>query len=133
MAQVPPRPLSFCKAAFVAMVLSLPATPLFAQQLGQGSADADISLWRLFATLIFLLILVTIAWVLIKVRGRPLQIFGAAAERQIEIIEVARVSPQASLSLVRFDGTEYLLAMTSNSTTVVEKRPAKTEPSADAA
>jgi flagellar biogenesis protein FliO len=102
------------------------ATPVYAQQLGQGSADTDISLWRVFATLIFLAVLTAIAWVLIKVRGRPLQIFGPAAARQIEILEVARISPQSSLSLVRFDGTEYLLATTPHSTTVVEKRPAKT-------
>jgi flagellar biogenesis protein FliO len=108
------------------------AAPAYAQQLGQGSADADISLWRVFATLIFLLILVTIAWVLIKVRGRPLPIFGPVSARQIEIVEVARISPQASLSLVRFDGAEYLLAMTPNSTTVVEKRPAKPQSAPEA-
>jgi flagellar biogenesis protein FliO len=116
--------------AFAALLAS--AAPAYAQQLGQGSADADLSLWRVFATLLFLLSLVTSAWVLIKARGRPLPIFGPASARQIEIIEVARISPQSTLSLVRFDGAEYLLAMTPNSTTVVEKRPAKPQSVAEA-
>lgn len=116
--------------AFAALLAS--ATPAYAQQLGQGSAEADLSLWRVFATLIFLLVLVTIAWVLIKARGRPLPIFGPASARQIEIVEIARISPQSTLSLVRFDGAEYLLAMTANSTTVVEKRPAKPHSTAEA-
>jgi flagellar biogenesis protein FliO len=111
--------------------LASPA-PAYAQQLGQGSADADLSLWRVSATLIFLLILVTIAWVLTKVRGRPLPIFGLAPARQIEIVEVARISPQSSLSLVRFDDAEYLLAMTPSSTTIVEKRPARPQSAVEA-
>jgi flagellar biogenesis protein FliO len=117
-------------ATFVAV--SLLSASAHAQKLGQGSADADISVWQIFATLIFLASLILIAWVLIKMRGRQLNIFGLSAERQIEIIEVARISPQSSLTLVRFDGFEYLLAMTSTGSTVVEKRPAKVKPVADA-
>jgi flagellar biogenesis protein FliO len=128
MAQVPPRPLSFRKAAFVAMVLLLPVTPLFAQQLGQGTADTDFSLWRVFAAVAFLAVLAGIAWALVKARGRPLQFFKPITQRRIEIVETARISTQASLCLARFEGAEYLLAVTPGGATLLEKRPIAADP-----
>jgi flagellar biogenesis protein FliO len=110
-----------CRAIAVLLIAAV-ATPLFAQNLGQGSSDSDISQWRIFATLIFILILISIAWFLIKLRGQPLNIFQVSRERRIRVAEVARVSAQSSLCLVRFDDNEYLLAVTPHSTTVIEKK-----------
>jgi flagellar biogenesis protein FliO len=128
MAQFPPQPLSFCKAALAATMLLSSATPLFAQQLGRGSADTDFSLWRVFAAIAFLAVLAGIAWALVRARGRPLQLFKPITERRIEIVETARISTQASLCLARFDGAEYLVAVTPGGATLLEKRPVAVDP-----
>jgi flagellar biogenesis protein FliO len=107
----------------LAVTLVTVPTQLLAQSIGQGSADADLSFSRIFANLLFLLALVSAAWVLMKVRGRPLELFQPLANRRIIVSEVTRISTQASLCLILFDGHEYLLAVTPHAVTMIEKRP----------
>lgn len=108
---------------FLTAAAMIVPTQLLAQSLGQGSADADLSSWRIFATLVFLLALVSIAWILMKVRGRPLTLFQPLAARQVTVSEVTRISTQVFICLIKFDGYEYLLAVTPQTIAVIEKRP----------
>lgn len=123
----------FARVTAGLVMIGLSSVPLCAQRLGQGSAEADLSLWRVMAILLFLLVLVSGAWILVKMRGRPLQIFRPVANRRIEILEVARLSVHSSMCLIRFDGTDYLVAVTPQNTTIVEKKAAPASPEASEA
>jgi flagellar biogenesis protein FliO len=120
-----PLPLYYLRPAVAVLMAALWPHTVSAQQLGQGSSGADISSWQIFSLLIFLALLVAAALALVKFRGRPLQFFRPAADRRIEIIETARMSVQSTVCLIRYDGFDYLLAITAQSVTVIDKNASK--------
>jgi hypothetical protein len=86
----------------------------WAQQLGGGQAP-DISLVRIGAALaVCVLAAIALALTLRRRAGRaPLNLTGwrrgLARGRRIEVVEARRLSPTADVSILRCEGTEYLL------------------------
>lgn len=104
-------------------IVLLPFNTLAAQQLGQGTDAADFTLWRLLGALFFILLLIAGAWAVIRNRGDTLSFLQKAAPRRIKLLEVQRISPQSQICLIQFENTEYLVALTSHSASVIETRP----------
>lgn len=103
------------------LVLSVPFSlqPALAQQLGQGTDAADLTAWRFMGAAIFVAVLAAAAWLMIRRRGGNLPIFQNIEARRVKILEVSRLSPQAQLCLLHFDGEEYLIAFTAQAATVI--------------
>jgi flagellar biogenesis protein FliO len=98
---------------------------ILAQQLGQRSANETITAPQIFSLFIFLLILGLVAWLLIKLRGKPQLFFKPLADQRIEIVETNRVTVQSTLCLVRVGGHEYLLGITPHTVVVIDKVPSE--------
>jgi flagellar biogenesis protein FliO len=99
------------------------AVPAFAQTLGQGD-EVGISLWRVLASLLIIVIFGVGALLVVRMRTGQLKLWEPAASRRLQIVEVSRVVPQSALCLVRLDGSEYLIAITAGSVALIEKRVA---------
>jgi flagellar biogenesis protein FliO len=120
-----PASLHWLRLTVFVTSLAICSDAVSAQQLGQGSSGADISGWQIFSLLIFMALLIAVALMLVKFRGRPSQLFKPAADRRIEIIETARMSVQSTVCLIRYDGFDYLLSITAQSVAVIDKSPSK--------
>lgn len=107
--------------AFV-WAVTLMEVPLLAQNLAGGSDRADLSAWRAIAVLLFLALLCAAAWCLVRRAGGTLPLWQGRHARQIEVLEVARVAPQASLCLARMGDKEFLIAFTAQGATLIETR-----------
>lgn len=107
-----------------ALLLISPAAAR-AQKLG-GAASPDVSMTRVFLALFVCIILALLAILLIRYRfsGRlpsflpRLQPTGA----RIRLIEARRISPQAEVSLIECDGTQYLLLVAQGGTLLLSER-----------
>jgi hypothetical protein len=120
--------------ALMASSLGLISVPLQAQQLA-GGGGAEVSVWRVLAAL---LVSVAAAAVLaVVLRGRtmgrstkPKWLSVLARPGRIELVETRRIASQTELSLVRCDGTEYVILSGQGKVEVLERRAL---PSADQA
>lgn len=108
----------------VPLLLSLPLTPAVAQQLGQGTDAADLTVWRMVAAFVFVAVLIAAAWLIVRHRGGALPFLQKPGDRRINILEIARVSPQSQICLLRFEDREYLIALTAQGAHVIETRVA---------
>lgn len=115
--------LLHCCAMLLCAVM-LPFDAVIAQQLGQGTDAADLTLWRFLGALVFILLLVGGAWAVVRSRGGALPFLQHGDSRRIKILEVQRISPQSQICLIGLDDKEYLLAITSQGATVIEVRSA---------
>lgn len=102
--------------------LTLPFDAATAQQLGQGTDAADLTLWRFLGALVFILLLVAGAWVVVRSRGGALPFLQNANYRRVKLLEVQRISPQSQICLIEFESTEYLLGVTAQGMTVIDSR-----------
>lgn len=117
------RPIS----AFMACSLVLMSVPLQAQQLA-GGGGADISFWRVLAALVVSVAAAAVLAVVLRSRamGRPTKrkwLSALARPGRIELVETRRIASLTELSLVRCDGTEYLILSGQRSVEVLERRP----------
>jgi flagellar biogenesis protein FliO len=108
---------------FYICIVLLPFNSLAAQQLGQGTDAADLTVWRLLGALLFIALLIAGAWAVIRNRGGTLPFFQKVTPRRIKLLEIQRISPQSQIFLIEFENTEYLVALTSHSVNVIETRP----------
>jgi flagellar biogenesis protein FliO len=109
-------------ATWIACYFSLAgATPSLAQTLGHGD-EAGISVWRVFASLLAILVVAAAAFTVVRKRTGQFKLWEPAANRRLRIIEISRITPQSALCLVSLDGIEYLVAVTGGGATLIEKR-----------
>ena len=105
------------------VLVQLPLFQVAAQQLGSGSDDVNISLWRVIAILVFLALLIAAAWAVIRARGGTLRFWNSHhIDRRLKITEVSRVGPQSTLCLAHYDGREYLIAFGAQGATLIDSR-----------
>ena len=118
------------------LLLALLADPALASPIATGTAPA-IPWGRLLLVLAFCLVLAWGAILFIrKYRQGPLfrplaalrGATGTTAERRIRIIETRRASAHGDLCLVECDGETYLLALTANGVTVLDRKGAACAP-----
>jgi flagellar biogenesis protein FliO len=93
----------------------------FGQTLGQGD-EVGISIWRVLASLLLILVIGAGALLVVRMRTGQLKLWQPAANRRLQICEISRITPQSALCLVTFDDHEYLIALTSGGATLIEKR-----------
>lgn len=114
------------KRSLAAILLFMPFTAAQAQRLG-GAASPDVSMTRVVLALVVCIIVALLATLLIRNRlgGRALSFLPriASASARIRLIESRRVSPQAEVSLVECDGTQYLLLVAAGGTLLLSERP----------
>lgn len=113
--------------ALMACSLVLTSVPLQAQQLA-GGGSADISFWRVLAALVVSVAAAAVLAVVLRSRamGRPTKrkwLSVLARPGRIELVETRRIASLTELSLVRCDGTEYLILSGQRSVEVLERRP----------
>jgi hypothetical protein len=132
------RGLSAWAPAPVAAVL---ATPAFAQTLGQAS-DVHLSYWRVAAALLLCLALAAGAALALRARlaaggrlpkltevlGKPLGRRAATPGRPIALLDRLRIGPQLEVCLLRCEGRQYLIAVSPNGTSVIDKDLPPAEP-----
>jgi flagellar biogenesis protein FliO len=118
--------------AIALLVLGILAEPAFAAPLATGTGPS-VPWGRLFVVLAFCLLLAWAAIALVRRHqqgslANPLEgILGRAKNampRRIQIIETRRASQHGDLCLVECDGETYLLALTAQSATVLDRKPA---------
>lgn len=107
---------------FYICIVLLPFNSLAAQQLGQGTDAADLTVWRLLGALLFIALVIAGAWAVIRNRGGTLPFLQKVTPRRIKLLEIQRISPQSQICLIEFENTEYLVALTSHSVNVIETR-----------
>lgn len=103
-------------------VAGVPIHAAMAQQLGQGTDAADLTGWRILATLLFLGLLVAGAIFALRNSKSAIPFFRSADERRVRMLETIRISPQTQLCLLAFEGREYLIAFTAQGASVIETR-----------
>jgi hypothetical protein len=113
--------------ALMACSLVLISVPLQAQQLA-GGGGAEVSVWRVLAALIVSVAAAAVLAVVLRSRamGRPTKhkwLSALARPGRIELVETRRIASLTELSLVRCDGTEYLILSSQGAAEVLERRP----------
>lgn len=114
-------------SALTACSLVLTSAPLQAQQLA-GGGGAEISFWRVFTALVVSVAAAALLAVVLRSRtlGRPVRskwLSALARPGRIELVETRRIASQTELSLVRCEGTEYLILSGQGTVEVLERRP----------
>lgn len=104
---------------YPSLAFALISAPAAAQKLGQGD-DVGISIARLIATLLVILVLAALALYFGRARLTRLRFWTGAQARRLAVLEVARIAPGATLCLASLDEREFLLAVTSNGVTLIE-------------
>jgi flagellar biogenesis protein FliO len=111
--------------------LLLLSSPAAAQQLGSASS-ADVSLVRVFLALFVCIVLAVLAILLVRYRlGGRVPAFlprFAPGNARIRLIESRRISPQAEVSLVECDGTQYLMLIAAGGPLLLKEQPATSAP-----
>lgn len=113
----------WCRHANMLALGFWPFCAASAQQLGQGTNAADLTVWRAIAALVFIGILVAAAWLIVRNRGGKLHFLQKAGDRRVKLLEVTRISPQSQLCLIEYGDKEYLLAVTAQGASIIESRP----------
>jgi flagellar biogenesis protein FliO len=116
--------MKFRRSPALILLLVIPAAA-HSQRLG-GGASADISMARVFLALLVCIVVACLAILLIRYRlsGKlpsflpRLQSAGA----RIRLIESRRISPQAEVSLIECDDTQYLLLVAAGGTLLLNER-----------
>ena len=120
--------IRFSRALTIAISLGV-ASPSFAQTLGRGE-DIGVSWWRVVLLLVLLTgLALSGAWIVHR-RGGSLRLLAPMGERRLRVIETTRLSPQAHLCIASCDGAEFLIAVTQNGATVLDRLPAQTDATA---
>lgn len=93
-----------------------------------GDNAVDISFGRILAALVVCIIIAILAALLIRQKGGKLDLktlFGRVdfRARAIEIVETRRLSQHADISLIRYDGREYLLLLEAGNAQILSERP----------
>ena len=101
------------------LAIALFGAPAAAQKLGQGD-DAGISIARLIAALLVILVLAALALYVGRARLTRLRFWTGAQARRLTVLEVVRIAPGATLCLASLDDREFLLAVTPNGATVID-------------
>ncbi len=116
------------KASLYASVISLAlvATSASAQRLGQAD-DTDVSIARVLAALLLIIVLAGAAMFVGRARIAELKFWRPASARRLQVVETARLSPQAMLCLAACDGKEYLIAITPGAASVLNTSDIKAE------
>jgi hypothetical protein len=117
--------MSHWRALLAGLAFAMPG-PALAQQLG-GGGGAGFSIWRVLAALLVSLVAAVGVAVALRARNkgglvsRPTWLSALAPVGRIKIIESRRIAGQTELTLVRCDGTEYLVLTCAGTATVVER------------
>jgi flagellar biogenesis protein FliO len=103
---------------------AVPAVPAWARLGGNASFDA-IPWLRLVLGLVVCIGLALAAALVLRSRSGATVAAARVrkAPRRLQLLETMRVGPQASLSLVKVDGAEYLLVSTSGAAYLTEYQP----------
>lgn len=101
------------------LAFALFSAPAAAQKLGQGD-EVGISIARLIAALLVILVLAALALFFGRARLTRLRFWTGAQARRLTVLEVVRIAPGATLCLASLDDREFLLAVTPNGATVIE-------------
>lgn len=93
--------------------------------LGGGGA-VDVSIGRIIVSLVFCIIVATLAILLIRQRGGRMDLAGLFARfepraRAIDVLETRRLSPHADICLIRHDAREYLVVLQQGSMQVLRE------------
>lgn len=118
--------LRFSSFASLLLVLAAPSAAS-APHLG-GGASADVSVVRVFLTLLFCLIVAVLAIFLIRQRygSRGSSFFSrmGTGSQRLRVVESRRIGPQSDLCLVECDELEYLLLITPGGPLLVKEHRA---------
>jgi flagellar biogenesis protein FliO len=117
-----PRCIHSPLAAAAYVCALVPVTPLMAQKLGTADSSSSVSYGQIAGILIFLSLLIVMAWYLVRARGGALTLWPPASERRLSIVETVRPSPGTFLCLARLDNNEYLVAFTGQGIQLIDKR-----------
>lgn len=107
------------------LAIALFSAPAAAQKLGQGD-DVDISIARLSAALLVILVLAALALYFGRARLTRLRFWTGAQAHRLTVLEVVRIAPGATLCLASLDDREFLVAVTPQGATVIEPGKAST-------
>jgi hypothetical protein len=109
-----------------ALAISWPCAALAnAGRLGR-SASLDVSIARIVAALVICVIVAILAALLLRQRGRGLDLRGLfgrleVGRRAIQVVETRRISQHADISLIRSGGKEYLLLLQAGSAQILSE------------
>ena len=115
-----------------ALLLLAAPQAVLAQNLGQG-ASYDPPWWRVIGALLLCIVLAVGAALVLrgKLNGRLLAMLSPnAAPRRLQVIETTRLTPQADVCLLQFDGEEMLVAVTSQTVILLGSKDAAPTPPA---
>lgn len=108
------------------LVAVIPAVPAWARLGGNASSDAIPWLRLVLGLLVCIGLAVAAALVLRSRSGSTVtSAWPRKAPRRLQLLETMRIGPQASLSLVKVDGAEYLLVSTSSAAHLTKYGPAE--------
>lgn len=117
--------MSHWRAMLAGLAIAMPG-PAAAQQLG-GGGGVGFSIWRVLAALLVSLVAALGLAMALRARSkggsfsRPQWLSALAPVGRIKVIESRRIAGQAELTLVRCDGTEFLVLTCAGTATVVER------------
>ena len=112
-------PAAEARLRYPPLAIALFSAPAAAQKLGQGD-DVGISIARLIAALLVIMVLAALALYFGRARLTRLRLWTGAQARRLTVLEVVRIAPGATLCLASLDDREFLLAVTPSGATVIE-------------
>jgi hypothetical protein len=123
-------------ACAAALIWPAAAACASAGRLG-GAAAPDISWARILAAMIVCLMVAVLALLLVRQKGGKLDLRALAGRvefrpRCVDVVETRRLSTHGDISVIRYDGREYLLLLQAGNAKLLAERSLSLPPLAEA-